>query len=207
VRGLFLGTGPRFARDAIGPVVAFYVFWKLAGLVPGIVAATVVAFLCFLWERRRERSGLGAAIGFTVALVQAGAGLSTGSALAYFAPPVLVTGAWGIAFLSSVLMGRPLAGVFARETYPFPPEVQASAIYRRTFSRVSLVWGVWLLCRCGIRLMALSWQNVELFLVISIATGMPVTMALLSWSIWYGLRSFRRSAEWGWAMGEGPAPR
>jgi hypothetical protein len=207
VRALFLGTGPRFARDAVGPVLTFYVIWKLVGLVPGIVAATLVAFLCFLWERQRERSGLGAAIGFTVALVQAAAGLATGSALAYFAPPVLVNGAWGLAFLGSVLMGRPLAGVFARETYPFPPEVQASATFRRTFSRVSLVWGVWLLCRCVIRLLALSWRNVEIFLVISIATGIPVTMALLSWSIWYGLRSFRRSPEWSWALGEGPAPR
>ena len=35
---LLLGSGPRFARDALGPVLAFYVAWKLAGLLAGVVA-------------------------------------------------------------------------------------------------------------------------------------------------------------------------
>ncbi len=41
VRAMLLGTGPRFARDAFGPVVVFYVGWKIVGLSTGIVAATV----------------------------------------------------------------------------------------------------------------------------------------------------------------------
>lgn len=36
----------------------------------------------------------------------------------------------------------------------------------------------------------------------SIVTGIPFTAALMSWSIWYGVRGFRRSAEWGWALGD-----
>ena len=28
-KGILLGNGPRFARDAFGPVLAFYVLWKL----------------------------------------------------------------------------------------------------------------------------------------------------------------------------------
>src|SRR5215831_16759985 len=52
---LMLGTGPRFARDAFGPVVVFYVGWKLVDLRTGILAATVLAVIAYLWERRRAR--------------------------------------------------------------------------------------------------------------------------------------------------------
>jgi hypothetical protein len=33
--------------------------------------------------------------------------------------------------------------------------------------------------------------------VINVLTGIPFTAALMSWSIWYSVRSFRRSKEWG----------
>lgn len=202
VGALILGTGPRFARDAAGPVLAFYIGWKLVGLVAGVVVATTVAFMAFWWERRRARSGFWAAIGLGIALVQALAALSTGSAVAYFAPAVIVNGAWGLAFLVSIVLGRPLAGVFAREIYPFPPEVRASATFQRIFARISGVWCLYLLLRATIRGLVLLWRDVDLFVVISIVTGMPITLALMSWSIWYGVRSFRAEA-----MGGGPEPR
>src|SRR5262249_56195815 len=116
---MLLGTGPRFARDAGGPTLTFYAGWKLVGLTAGIGAATALALVTFVWERRRERSGLGAAIGLTLALTQAAAGLVTGSAVAYFAPGIVASTLYGLAFIVSVVLGRPLAGVFAQETYPF----------------------------------------------------------------------------------------
>jgi hypothetical protein len=80
VRALLLGTGPRFARDAIGPVAAFYLGWKFVNLATGIVAATGMTVAAYLWERRQARSGLTAAIGLSIALVQALVGLTSGSA-------------------------------------------------------------------------------------------------------------------------------
>jgi intracellular septation protein A len=200
VSALLLGTGPRFARDALGPVLVFYLGWKLVGLTAGIVGATVVAFIAYGWERRQARSGLSAMIGLGIALVQMLVGLASGSALAYLGPPVIINGIYGLAFVVSVMIGRPLAGVFAQETYPFPPEVKASVTFRRVFSRISLVWGAFLLLRCGFRLFALSWRNVDLFVAVNVVTGIPFTAALMTWSIWYSLRSFRRSEEWGWAL-------
>ncbi|HEY3095890.1 MAG TPA: outer membrane lipoprotein-sorting protein, partial [Acidimicrobiia bacterium] len=200
VLGMLLGSGPRFARDAMGPVLLFYAGWKLSGLTAGILAATTLAVVIFVSERRRSRSGLGASIGLVVALTQATAGLATGSAVAYFAPGIIVNALYGLAFMVSVAVGRPLAGVFAQETYPFPPAVKASPTFRRIFSRVSLAWGTYLLLRSGLRLLVLSWRDVDLFVLVNIATGIPFTMALTAWSIWYGVRGFRRSAEWGWAL-------
>ena len=194
---LMLGSGPRFARDAFGPVILFYVGWKLIGFRTAILAATALAIAAYVLERRQARSGITAGIGLGIALVQATAGLASGSTTAYFAPPIIVNGAYGLAFLVSVAIGRPLAGVFAQETYPFPPQVKASQTFQRVFSRISLVWAAYLLFRTGLRFFALLRSSVEIFLVINVVTGIPFTAALMSWSIWYGVRSFRRSTEWG----------
>jgi hypothetical protein len=51
-----------------------------------------------------------------------------------------------------------------------------------------------------VRLLILAALGVDLFVAVSFATGFPITMALMSWSIWYGLRGFRRSEEWGPAI-------
>ncbi len=197
---LMLGSGPRFARDALGPVLAFYAAWKLLGLPAAVLVATLTALVAFVWERRRDRSGLGAGIGLGIAIVQAVAALATGSAKGYFAPAVLANGLYGLLFLGSVAVGRPVAGVFARETYPFPPEVIASDTFRRVFSTISLIWGACFLARSALRLLVLSRLSVDVFVLVNVATGLPLTAAPMSWSLWYGLRGFRRSGEWGWAL-------
>jgi intracellular septation protein A len=194
LRTLLIGTGPRFARDAFGPVLTFYLVWKLAGLTAGIAAATLLALVSFFWERRHARSGLAATIGLTIAMVQAVLGLASGSARVYFAVPVIVNIGYGLAFLVSAAIGRPLAGVFAQDTYPFAPDVRASAIFRSVFSRISVAWGTYMLCRGALRLMALSWLSVDVFVVVNLLTGVPFTAALMTWSLWYALRRFRRSA-------------
>jgi hypothetical protein len=199
-RGILVGSGPRFARDAFGPVLCFYLGYKFAGLAIGIGAATVVALGAWLYERRRNRPGLLARLTLLVIVVQALFGLLAGDARAFFAPAVLTTLAWGLAFVVSVVIGRPLAGLFAGEIYPFPPEVRASATFTRVFSIVSLGWGGLLLLRSVVRLAALTMSSLDAFVVVSAATGIPLTAAMMTWSIWYATRAFRRSEEWGWAL-------
>jgi hypothetical protein len=104
--------------------------------------------------------------------------------------------------VGSVALGRPLAGVFAREVYAFPRRVRDSALFRRTFSVVSLVWGSYMLVRSAIRLLVLYWSSVDLFVAVSVLTGIPCTLALMSWSFWYPLRRFRREPE----LWQGDAP-
>jgi len=198
---LLLSSGPRFARDAVGPVLVFYVGWKLVGLTTAVLGATTFALAAFVWERRHARAGLGAALGLTIALTQAAAGLATGSPIAYFVPGIVANSVYGVAFIVSVALGRPLAGIFAQDTYAFPPAMRASATFRRVFSRVSLAWGTYLLLRSAVRLLTLSWRDVDVIVAVNILTGVPFTAALTTWSIWYGVRGFRRSDEWRAALG------
>ena len=204
-RGILLGSGPRFARDSFGPILAFYVGWRTVGLLVGIAAATAVSLLAVRYERKRERSGAMARFALGFVLLQAVVGLLSGSAEIYLAQPVLLNGAMGLVFLASAFIGRPLAGVFASEMHDFPPEVRASETFRRVFSRISLAWGVYLLVRSAVRLVILAKTSVDAFVLINFATGAPLIAAMMSWSVWYGVRGFRRSEEWGWAFAE-PAP-
>ena len=200
VRAILLGSGPRFTRDAFGPVLAFYVLWKLWGLLPGIVAATAVALLVYRYERQQDRPALVVRIALVFVFIQAVVGLWTGSAEIYLAIPVFVGAAYGLAFIGSIAIGRPLAGVFAEEMLPLPDEVKASRTHRRTFGLISLAWGSYMVARSVLRLLVLVAFGVDAFVAVGFVTGFPVTMALMSWSIWYGVRSFRRSDEWGPAI-------
>jgi hypothetical protein len=51
-----------------------------------------------------------------------------------------------------------------------------------------------------VRLVTLSTSSIDAFVVVSAATGIPLTAAMMTWSVWYATRAFRRSEEWGWAL-------
>jgi len=59
-----------------------------------------------------------------------------------------------------------------------------------------------LVSRSVLRLIVLVALGVDVFVAVGFVTGFPITMALMSWSIWYGVRGFRRSEEWGPAIAE-----
>jgi hypothetical protein len=195
-RAILLAGVPRFARELFGPVVAFYIGWELGGLVVGIVTASAVGIALDLHERRRGRGGALALVSVAFVIVQAVVGLATDSAVVYLAQPVVVGAIWGVANIASAAIGRPLAGVFADAWYPFPPEIRASRTYRRVFGVESIVWGVYLLARSGIRMFVLAQGSIAGFAAIQIVTGVPFTIALVAWSISYAVREFGRSDEW-----------
>jgi hypothetical protein len=127
--------------------------------------------------------------------VNALVGLVSNSAVVFLALPVLQNAAFGLAFLVSAAIGRPLTGLVAQEMYPMPSDVVASGTYRRVFGQSSAVWGLYLLARSGVRVWALQ-ASVGAFVLVNLVTGIPLTAALMLWSIWHGVRGFRRSEEW-----------
>ena len=187
--GLALQSAPRFARDALGPLFMFYAGWKLLGLDAGIAGATVFAVGVYVWERGQARSGLSAAIGLGIALVQAIAGLASARTIWYFAPPLIINGACGVAFLASVAIGQPLAAVFAADTYAFTPQVMASATFRGVCSRISLVWASYLLLCSAARLVVLLRSSVDVYVAVNFVTGFPLAAVIMVWSMSYGVRS------------------
>jgi intracellular septation protein A len=203
-RTILRNGGPRMAANAGAPILFFYAGWKLSGLVVGVILATAVGVGSYLYERHRERPGMVARIALLFVFVQGTIGLIAGSAKVYLAQPVVLNGLLGLTFLVTTLRGKPFAGQFAEEFYPFPVEVKSSATFKRAFSHVSLMWAVYLLARSVLRLFMLQY-SVDAFVVVNVVTGFPIMTGLMSWSVWYISRQFRRSEEWGWALAEGGA--
>jgi hypothetical protein len=189
--GLLRTSGPRFARDAFGAPVIFYVGWKLHGLVLGVALASTWSLLAFAWERKHGRPGVAPRIGLGIACVQAVVGLLSQSAVGYFAPPIVANFVYGLAFLVSVAIGRPLAAVFAVESYPIPAEVRDGETFRRAFMWISLVWGLYMLARSVVRLVILLNFSVDIYIAMNVITGAPLTVGLIAWSFWYGLGVIR----------------
>ena len=198
-RTILRASGPRFVANAGFPVLFFYAGWKLSGLLLGVLLATAVGVGASLYERHKARPGLVARLALAFVLIQGVIGLAFGSAKVYLAQPVILNLGLGLVFLVTTLRGKPFAGQFAEELYPFPPEVKESETFRRAFARVSVVWAVYFLLRSIIRLYMLS-GSIDAFVVVSAATGIPLTAAMMTWSVWYATRAFRRSEEWGWAL-------
>ncbi|HET7808126.1 MAG TPA: hypothetical protein VFK71_06475, partial [Gaiellaceae bacterium] len=96
--------------------------------------------------------------------------------------------AWGLAFVASVPLRRPLAGALACAWYPFPRWYRETAPFKRVFGVESLVWGAYFFARSGIRLAVLLQGSLESFLVIVFLTGTPAMLALMLWSIRYAMR-------------------
>jgi hypothetical protein len=174
-------------REGVLPVAAFYAGLKLSGLVAGMAAAAAASIVVYALERRAGRDGLLVRLSLAFVAVQTLVGVISDSATAYLALPVLSTAVWGIAFLGSATIRRPLAGALACAWYPFPREFRQTDEFKRVYGVESVVWGLYLLARSALRLIVLLYAGVGGYLLVVI-TGTPLTIALLVWSVWYAVR-------------------
>jgi intracellular septation protein A len=188
---------PRILLNALGPLAAFFAAWKLVGLVPGIAAATGFALVTYSYERRRGRPGMVVRVALGLVFLRAIVGLVTGSARIYLGQEIVIDAVLGLAVMTSVAVGKPLAEIFAREIYPFPDEVRRSETFRGTFRTITVVWGAYFLARGAVRLAAVLTLDVDLYVVVLASTGAPIVIGLLIWSVTYTTRRFRASEEWG----------
>jgi hypothetical protein len=187
-----LGRGlPQFAGEAIVPVLVFYAAWRWAGLGAGIAASTAASLAIAGWLVRRGRQVGVVALGVVFVAVQAAVALAADSTTVYLAQPVVLSVLWAVAYVVSVVVGRPLIGVFAAAWYPFPAEFRASRAFRHEFGLQSLVWAAFCLVRAALRLYVLLHSGVGGFVVVSILTGFPPYAALVAWGLWHARRAFR----------------
>jgi hypothetical protein len=187
-RGVLLPGLPGFLREGFVPLGAFYGGLRLGGLGTGIAASAAVSVLIYLYERRAGRDGLLVRISLLFVAVQSAVGLAAHSPIVYLAQPVLANAVWGLAFLVSVLVRRPLAGALASAWYPFPHWFRQREPFKRVFGIQSLVWGAYFLARSAVRLAALLHGSLESFLLVVFLTGTPTMLLLLAWSIRHAIR-------------------
>ena len=191
-RRILLSGLPGFLREGFLPLAGFYAGWRLWGLGAGITASAVVSVLVYAHERRAGRDGLMVRLSLAFVVVQTIVGLLSHSTTVYLATPVVANAIWAFLFLGSVAVRRPLAGALACAWYPFPPEFRRTREFKQVYGVESIVWGVYLLARSGLRLGTLLHGGVGSFVIVSFVTGTPTMLALLAWSIWYAIRRFSK---------------
>ena len=200
LRSILTDAGPRLVRDSLAPVAAFYIAFRLEGLMAGVGLAAVVGISLYVLERRRGRAGALARLSLAFVLLQAAVGVLSRSVILYFAQPVLIDLALAAIFIGSTLLRRPITAAPARDAFPFPPEVSEARTFNSVFGRLALVWGVYFLVRATVRFAALRTGHVETILLVNVASDLPLVIGLLVFSIWYSVRGFRIGAEWGPAI-------
>ena len=187
-RSILLTGLPGFLREGFLPLGAFYAGLRLGGLGAGIAASTALSALVYVHERRAGRNGLLVRISLAFVAAQAAVGLAAHSTVVYLAQPVLANAIWGVAFLVSPVLGRPLAGALACAWYPFPRWFREAEPFKRVFGVQSLVWGAYFVARSAVRLAVLLHGSLESFLLVVLLTGTPMMLLLIAWSIRHAIR-------------------
>jgi uncharacterized protein DUF3159 len=194
-RAVLLTGLPGFLREGFLPLGAFYLGLKLSGLSVGIAAGAGASVLIYLYERRAGRDALLVRLSLAFVAVQSVVGLLAHSTTVYLAQPVLANAVWGIAFLVSAVIRRPLAGTLACAWYPFPDWFRQTREFKRVYVIESMVWGVYMLGRSGLRLAALLYGSLESFLLVALLTGTPMMLLLIAWSIRYAIRELTQAPD------------
>lgn len=189
------------AVDVGAPVVAYYVLHLLgASDWVALFASTLVAALRIVWVAARRRS---LDLFATVMLVVFGLGLIlsfvSGDPRFLLLKDSFVTGAVGLTFLATVLVGdRPLTlaarqGWSPAEAEELGEEYRTDKGVRRGYRFTSTVWGVGLLAEAAIRVPLVYLLPIDRMVGLSTAMLVAVLVGLSVWTVRWAARVRRSS--------------
>jgi hypothetical protein len=174
------------------PVVGYYAL-HLLGVAdwPALLVATGLAGLRIIWVAVRERS---LNLFATVMLVVFGIGvllaLVSGDARFLLLKNSIVTGAVGLVFLGSVLVGTPLSLAASQSFQPARRDeirqaYESEPLARRGHRVSSTVWGLGLLAEALVRVPLVYLLPITVVVGLSEALSIAVIGGLVGWNIWY----------------------
>ena len=197
-------SAPRLVRDGFGPLLTFFLGWKLIGLEAGIALAVLFGVSVFVHERRQGRPATLIRLALTLVLIRATVGLSSGSASVYLAQEIAIDTVLGVSILGALAAGHPITAWIAADVYPFTEEMRRSATFKEVMRTVSAVWGIYFLTRAAVRLTALLTLSTDSYVLVVALSDVPFLIALLVWSVHHTFACFRDSEEWGPLLAAGP---
>ena len=192
----------QFILGALVPISLFYVFHRFEQPLAGALLAIgwSISLLGFTyWRSRRIELFPGLAI--PIIAIELVGTLITRNPAFYLASAAIENALWGLVFLGSILISRPLIQVFAELLNPglgsqeFLEQLELSPqLYRSAWQIITAAWGIVALSKAMILVFSQLWLPIETFLIIRTASGIPVMVLMLFLSYrfpeWY----------WKWAM-------
>jgi intracellular septation protein A len=174
------------------PLTGFYVAQRVGGLHWGVLIGFALSLAIVPLERQVTGTmkwcwiGI-VGIGFSGALA-----LMTDDPRLFFLRPVIADAGFGLAMIGSIIVGRPLIGLFASWVVTMPDEYKATKAYKRSFGVLTLVWGVVNLARAAGRGYMMANGSLEALMFVNLVTGWPVFALLVAFSVWYPRRLAHR---------------
>jgi Protein of unknown function (DUF3159) len=165
----------------VGPLL-FLILFKTVGLDAALIGAGAAALAVVAIRRVRGQQLTSAWYGVAGVAIGAAIAKTTGSGTGYFIPKVASNAVYGLAFLVSALIGKPLIGVawafFHRQplAWGYRPEV------RRVFVALTLMWAGAYFFRAFVYgvLIADNKDRTGALATASVVLGLPLTAALVA---------------------------
>ena len=139
----------------------------------GAAAAAGLALVAVRLVRRQPlRSALGGLAGLAVA---AGFALTSGEARGFFLPAIIVDAAYGLAFLASALIGRPLVGTIYGLLLRRWIAWRQDAPLRRVYTLATVGWSLVFVLRAGVQAALYVADRPDLLAAGKLVLGWPLT--------------------------------
>jgi intracellular septation protein A len=195
----------QFILGALVPISLFYAFHRFEQPLAGaLIAIGWSASLLGVTYWRTRRIELFPGLAIPIITIELAGTLITRNPAFYLASAAIENLLWGLVFLGSILISRPLIQIFAELLNPglgsqeFLDQLKLSPqLYRTAWQILTAAWGVVALSKAIILVFAQLWLPIETFLIVRTASGIPVMVLMLVLSYrfpeWYWERAMERS--------------
>jgi hypothetical protein len=184
--------GKRGAVDGGLPPLVFVIVNAVAGAhttrptalaaASGAAVATVLAILALRLARKEPwKQALGGLAGLSVAVAFAA---RSGEARGFFLPGILVDAAYGVVFVASAAIGRPLVGTIYHLLYG-ERQWRADKRLRRAFSFATIGWAMVFATRAGVQAFLYGEDRPGLLAAGKLLLGWPLTIVALVLTLAY----------------------
>lgn len=163
---------PNVVEGKIVPVVLFVGLLELTGSTWALLAALAWSLSSVSYRRATGRRIPGLIVLSTVALTaRTIAALASGSMFVYFLQPTVMTVFVGVAFMTSVALGNPLAHRLACDVLPFDDATASHPLVRQFFMRLSVLWAMTSMVNASITIWLLLTQSTTTFVLVKSVLG------------------------------------
>jgi hypothetical protein len=198
---------PNVIEGKLIPLVLFVGFLELVSTVWALLVALAwsLGAIAFRMATGRRVPGL---IVLSAAALAARtiAAIATGSMVVYFLQPTITTVFVGVAFLTSVPLGSPLARKLAYDVFPFDDDTKSHPLVEQFFVRLSLFWALTSLLNASVTIWLLLTQSTTTFVLVKSVLG-PATGAFTIGTMlcWFRFTLARSGTRIVWGAGREPA--
>lgn len=182
------------------PITIFYAFYRFGQPLTGALLAIgwSIGFLVIKYWKSKKVD-LFPFFAIPIILIELIGTLITKNPDFYLAGPAIDSVLWGLLFLSSLLLTRPLIQIFAEMVSPILGSKEFLAhfnmpvkLYRSAWKILTLIWGIISLLKAIILILSQLKLPLEAFIIVRTAAGLPVLIVMLFFSFrfpgWYWKR-------------------